>query len=390
MSRATRWAGQAAAAAILGVLAGCASAPRSGPPTRNPDDAAGAAVRPERSAPSGPTVTRPAARWVGVEWSELPGWSGEWLRDWFPAFRRGCSRPAPAWQGVCAAALLDGVADLDAAAARQWLQQRLQPFRVESLDGNADGMVTGYYEPLLEASRVRRPGYEVPIYAPPVGSRTTWTRREIDTLPPAQTGLGGREIAWLRDRLDALVLQIQGSGRLAITEADGSRRVVRVAFAAHNNQPYQSVGRWLIDRGELTLARASWPGIKDWARRNPQRVDEMMWSNPRVVFFREEALPDPSVGPRGAAGVPLTPGRSIAVDPRSVPYGTPVWLDTTEPLSNNPLRRLVVAQDTGTAIVGAVRADYFWGWGDAAEASAGRMKQRLRMWVLWPLDDSPF
>jgi membrane-bound lytic murein transglycosylase A len=110
----------------------------------------------------------------------------------------------------------------------------------------------------------------------------------------------------------------------------------------------------------------------------------MIRSNPRVVFFREEPLPDPAIGPKGAQGVPLTPGRSIAVDPLSVPYGTPVWLDTTEPLSARPLRRLAVAQDTGSAIVGAVRADYFWGWGDEAEAQAGRMKQALRMWVLWP------
>ena len=104
-----------------------------------------------------------------------------------------------------------------------------------------------------------------------------------------------------------------------------------------------------------------------------------------MVFFREEPLPDPTLGPRGAQGVPLTPGRSIAVDPQSVPYGTPVWLDTTEPLSSSPLRRLVMAQDTGSAITGAVRADYFWGWGDNAEQQAGRMKQSLKMWVLWPI-----
>jgi membrane-bound lytic murein transglycosylase A len=159
---------------------------------------------------------------------------------------------------------------------------------------------------------------------------------------------------------------------------------VRLAFAGHNGQPYASVGRWLIDQGELKPDTASWPGIKDWARRNPKRVQEMIWSNPRVVFFREEALPDPGLGPRGAQNVPLTPGRSIAVDPQSVPYGTPVWLDTTEPLSKAPLQRLVLAQDTGSAITGAVRADYFWGWGEDAEAQAGRMQHKLRMWVLWP------
>jgi len=117
---------------------------------------------------------------------------------------------------------------------------------------------------------------------------------------------------------------------------------------------------------------------------NPKRVNELLWSNPRVVFFREEALTDPGAGPRGAQGVPLTPGRSIAVDAQSVPFGSPVWLDTTEPLADAPLRRVVMAQDTGSAIVGAVRADYFWGWGERAEQQAGRMKQPLRMWVLWP------
>jgi membrane-bound lytic murein transglycosylase A len=127
-----------------------------------------------------------------------------------------------------------------------------------------------------------------------------------------------------------------------------------------------------------------WPAIRDWARRFPGRVPEMLAANPRVVFFREEALPDPRLGPRGAQGVALTPERSIAIDPRSLPYGSPVWLDTTEPLTATPLRRLVIAQDTGSAITGAVRADYFWGWGERAEQQAGRMKQALRVWVLWP------
>jgi membrane-bound lytic murein transglycosylase A len=191
-------------------------------------------------------------------------------------------------------------------------------------------------------------------------------------------------LAYVADPLDALILQIQGSGRLDLTEADGSRKLIRVAYSGHNDQPYKSVGRWLIDQGELQPIQASWPGIKGWARQNPKRINELLWSNPRMIFFREEPLPDPQVGPKGAQGVALTPGRSIAVDAQSIPYGTPVWLDSTEPLSSAPLRRLVMAQDTGTAIVGAVRADYFWGWGADAEAQAGRMKQPLRLWVLWP------
>ena len=157
---------------------------------------------------------------------------------------------------------------------------------------------------------------------------------------------------------------------------------VRLAFAGSNDQPYRSVGGWLLQQG--ALRDASWPGIKAWAQRNPQRVQEMLWANPRFVFFREELLSefDAAFGPRGAQGVPLTPGRSIAVDRESIPYGTPVWLASPGPTL--ALQRLVLAQDTGSAIVGAVRADYFVGWGDAAGELAGRLKQPLQLWVLWP------
>jgi membrane-bound lytic murein transglycosylase A len=265
--------------------------------------------------------------------------------------------------------------------------RHLQPYQVESLDGTARGFITGYFEPLVEARRLRNGPFNTAVYAPPPdleSRKPYWTREQLDSLPAARAALQGREIAWVADPLDALLLQIQGSGRLQVTEPDGRDHTVRVAFAGHNGQPYSSVGRCLIDRGELSPGQASWPAIREWARRNPSRVNELIWANPRVVFFREEPLPDPAVGPRGAQGVPLTPGRSIAVDPRSVPYGTPVWIDTTEPVTSKPLRRLVMAQDTGSAIKGAVRADYFWGWdGDAAE-QAGRMRQPLRMWVLWP------
>jgi membrane-bound lytic murein transglycosylase A len=227
----------------------------------------------------------------------------------------------------------------------------------------------------------------VPLYRPPADLSTRkpyWTRQQIDTLSSARAGLRGRELAYVADPLDALILQIQGSGRLQVSEADGRRKLVRVAYAGHNDQPYKSVGKWLIEQGELRPEQASWPEINAWAQKNPGRVNELVWSNPRVVFFQEQALPDPEVGPNGSQGVPLTPGRSFAVDPLSIPYGSAVWLDTTEPLTSTPLRRVVMAQDSGSAISGAVRADYFWGWGVEAEQQAGRMKQPLRMWVLWP------
>ena len=207
-------------------------------------------------------------------------------------------------------------------------------------------------------------------------------QQEIDTQPAARAALQGRVIAYLSHPIDALVLQIQGSGRLRIRQPDGSIRSVRLAYAGSNEQPYKSVGRWLLDQG--ALRDASWPSIKNWVAQNPDRVNDMLWSNPRTIFFREEPLSaqDAVWGPRGSQGVPLTPGRSIAVDPASIPFGTPVWLASAGPPVT--LERLVIAQDTGSAIVGAVRADYFVGWGAEAGELAGRLKQPLRLWVLWP------
>ncbi|MEO6407329.1 MAG: MltA domain-containing protein [Burkholderiaceae bacterium] len=382
----------ALAAAILGMLAACSSVSLTDPEPSRARPPAASIPAPDRaeslSAAPGAPLQRGRSRWVPVRWTDLPGWSADRSAELWPALLRSCERPAAGWAALCAQARRAGIELLSDEATRTWLAQRLQPFRVESTEGASEGLITGYFEPLVEASRTPRPGFQVPLHAPPADLATRrpyWTRAQLDALPAAQQSLRGREIAYVADPLDALILQIQGSGRLMLSEPDGSRRQVRVAFAGHNDLPYKSIGRWLIEQGELRADQASWPAIKAWARQNPRRVSEMLWSNPRVVFFREEALPDPQLGPRGAQSVPLTPGRSIAVDPTSIPYGTPVWLDTTEPLSSAPLRRLVMAQDTGSAITGAVRADYFWGWGEAAEAQAGRMKQSLRMWVLIPL-----
>jgi membrane-bound lytic murein transglycosylase A len=376
-----------AAALILSALAACASGPAEGPApveSRTPAVVPASAPAPA-SAASAAAIQRPRARWVPVDWPDLPGWQADRTAELWPALVRGCDKPVPGWESLCAAA--QAYKPSGDAEARTWLQQRLRPYRVEALDGSIEGLITGYFEPLVEAQRLPRAGFRVALHAPPADLATRkpyWTRQQLDSAPAAQASLRGRELAYVADPLDALILQIQGSGRLQLTEPNGTRKLLRVAFAGHNDLPYKSVGRWLIEQGELKPEQASWPAIKAWAKANPKRVNELLWSNPRVVFFREEPLPDPQLGPKGAQAVPLTPGRSIAVDPQSVPYGTPVWLDTTEPLSNTPLRRAVMAQDTGSAITGAVRADYFWGWGDEAEAQAGRMKQPLRMWVLWP------
>jgi len=321
------------------------------------------------------------SRWVPVRWGELPGFTDDALHEAWNAWLRSCERPAPAFTPLCAEVRQLSIASGE--EQRAWMAARLQPYRIEALDGSAEGLLTGYYEPLLEAARQPGGGYAVPLYRLPAMERKPWyTRQQIDTLPEAQAQLAGRAIAWVRDPVDALVLHIQGSGRLRITEPDGSQRLVRLAYAGSNDQPYQSVGRWLLDQG--ATRDATWPGIKAWIAANPQRVNELLWSNPRYVFFREEPLDalDAGFGPRGAQGVALTPGRSIAVDKGSIPYGTPVWLASSGPQTQ--LARLVLAQDTGSAIVGAVRADYFTGWGAEAGELAGRLKQGLRLWALWP------
>lgn len=330
-------------------------------------------------------IQRARARWIPADWADLPGWTDDRTRELWPALLTGCTRPADGWAGVCA--LARSLKPADDAQAREFLQRTLVPYRIESLDGQTGGLATGYFEPLLHASRVPRNGQQVPLYRPPrdLGTRKPyWSREQLDTLPAARAGLRGQEIAYIADPLDALLVQVQGSGRLRVTEPDGRERAMRLVYAGHNDHGYKSVGRWLIDRGELRSEEASWPAIRDWARRYPERVNELLWSNPRVVFFTEEPLVDEAIGPRGAQGVPLTPGRSVAVDPLALPYGTMLWVDSTEPLTATPLRRVVMAQDTGSAITGAVRVDYFWGWGGQAEQQAGRMKQSLRLWALWP------
>jgi membrane-bound lytic murein transglycosylase A len=369
-------------AGILGIAAGCAVPA----PPETDANATTAAVVPVLAKMREPiAITRARSRWMPVSWSELPGWSDDRTRELWPALLAGCVRPADGWARVCK--LASALQPADDAQARDFLQRTLQPYRVESLAGDSTGMATGYFEPYLSASRVPRGAMQVALWRPPADLATRkpwWTREQLDTLPAARASVRGHEIAYVADPLDALLVQVQGSGRLRITEADGRERLLRLAYAGHNDHTYRSIGRWLVEHGELRAEEASWDTIRDWARRYPKRINEMLWSNPRVVFFREEPLPDESVGPRGAQGAPLTPCRSVAVDPLSVPYGSVLWLDTTEPLSVQPLRRAVMAQDTGSAIVGAVRVDYFWGWGAHAEQQAGRMKQPLRLWALWP------
>jgi len=388
MNRFFSWCSVALCAAVL---VGCSSTPLSTPPVAAPAPVAGS-PRPTLAGPSAPsgapviagaTILRNKARWTTVAWSELPGFEEDNLFEAWSAWIKSCERPGANFVASCADVRRLSIAT--PAEQRDWMRERFQPQRVESLQGDPNGLLTGYFEPQLEASRLPTATFSVPIYQPPrnLAQRKPWfNRRDIDTLPEAQAALRDRVIAYVADPVDALVLQIQGSGRLRLALPEGGSKLIRVAYAGTNEQPYRSVGRWLLDQG--LIKDASWPGIKAWLVQNPQRQQELLWTNPRVVFFKEEALSDldAGFGPKGAQGVALTPGRSIAVDPESIPYGTPVWLASQG--AQTRLQRLVLAQDTGSAITGAVRADYFAGWGAEAQELAGRLRQSLQMWVIWP------
>ena len=363
---------------IVGILAACSSpAPRQGP--------VGAAPISEvaTSRVGQPVVAQSKSRWVAADWSALPGFADDALHEAWGAWTRSCEKPNVAFVKLCSDVRRMSIAD--ASSQRAWMLENLQPYRVESLQGDAQGLLTGYFEPTLEASRVPTAEFAVPLFQAPanLAKRKPWfTRQEADSVPEAQAALRDRVIAYVADPVDAQVLQIQGSGQLRVIQSDGSVRRVRLAYAGSNEHPYRSIGKWLQDR---SLVRdASWAGIKAWMQQNPQRAQELLWVNPRLVFFREvPALDfDAFAGPIGAQGVSLTAGRSIAVDPDSIPYGTPTWISTQGTTAT--LNRLVLAQDTGHAIRGAVRADYFVGSGPVAGEAAGRLRQSLKVWVLWP------
>jgi len=409
------------------VLAACSPLteipPEPGQPGPGAPAAEGPLVVPPLSALPDTAPRTLAGRYKPVNWSELPGWTSDDLSRFWPLFLRDCrglmrptsgnlaapARATPrAWQPVCAAAVDPARAPApgDGAAVRRFLQTYLQPWRLAGTDGKpAVNTVTGYYEPLVRGSRRQGGPYQWPLYGVPHDLLTV----DLGSVYPELAGkrvrgkLDGKRVVpydtraaiesssrrppvvvWVNDPVDNFFLQVQGSGRVLLTDGPDAGSTIRVAYADHNGQPYVSIGRWLIDRGELPPDQASMQNIRAWAQRNPRRVQEMLNANPAVVFFREEAVTDPELGPKGAYGIPLAPQRSVAVDTSFVPLGTPVFLSTTYPASDRPLQRLVLAQDTGTAIRGAARADFYWGYGDEAGQMAGRMKQRGQMWLLWP------
>lgn len=362
-----------------------------------------------------PTATspQPVTRLQPVEWSKLPGWRADPIVEAWPALLASCasSRLPADWRETCDAMRAVGRDDVN--AQRVLVESTLSAWRITTRTPGrkgkttSKGLITGYYEPVLNGARTRGGRYQTPLYAVPDDLLTI----ELGDLYPSLQGervrgklqgrrvvpypdraqltdgkaLAGKELVWVDSAIDAFFLQIQGSGRVLLT--DGT--TVRLAYADVNGQPYKAIGRHLVASGDLTLEQATAQGIRQWLAEHPERQAEVMNSNPSVVFFREEKITDPALGPRGSLGVPLSAGRSVAIDTRLLPLGAPLFLAATHPLTGAPLQRLVVGQDTGGAIRGAIRADLFFGLGAEAGDLAGRMRSDGQLWLLWPRGHVP-
>lgn len=352
----------------------------------------------------------PEAKTRPITFQELPGWAEDGLTDFWPALSQNCSvmrLRQTAWARVCKES--ERVQGQDAAALKQFVEAWFTPYELSDAKGTRSATVTGYYEPLLRGARTRGGPYQIPLYRTPKdlvnvdlssiypelkalrlrgrleGNRVVPypTRADIET----KGLLSGQELLWVDDPVEAFFLQVQGSGRVQLPNGE----TVRVGYAEQNGYPYRSIGRYLIDKGELKPNDASMQSIKSWVAANPHRRDEVLHQNPSVVFFKELGNLNPALGPLGSMGLPLTPVRSLAVDPRYVMPGSLVFLSTRVPRPGAPPRdagvafqRLMIAQDTGSAILGPHRSDIFFGTGSEAGDIAGRMRSDGQMFLLLP------
>nr|WP_312861974.1 MltA domain-containing protein [Roseomonas pecuniae] len=302
----------------------------------------------------------------------LPGWERDRVSEALPAFRAGCVAMADPGPLAAACAEAARLPDGDERAARAFLARHFEPAPA------GEGLITGYYEPVLAVSPIPAPGFTAPLLAPSPGAPDL-ERAGIEAAV-AGGAWPGEVLAWA-DPVDAFFLQIQGSGRAVFP--DGTVR--RLGYGGKNAHPYVPVGRLLIERGAMAREEVSMQSIRAWLREAPPgEARSLMEANPSWVFFRwRDDLPAVG-GPAGTLGAPLVPGRSVAVDRAHTPLGTPLWIATRDPVTGRRLERLVVAMDTGGAIRGPARADLFWGWGDEAGAAAGRMRETGRVWVMRP------
>ena len=347
------------------------------------------------------TTARPPGIGSPVAWSSLESWDADKQSDAWAGFLRSCQKLArEQWREVCELAETSG--DLSDAEVREFFETHFEVRPVYAEGGETLGLITGYYEPLLQGSWEQSGEYQYPLYGVPedllvvdlgavypqlkglrlrgklVGNKVV-PYHDRAQLDDDRELLQGAEILWVNSPVDLFFLHVQGSGLVQL--ADGS--ILAVGYAEQNGHPYQSIGRVLVQMGELEKEEVTLFTIRDWLKSNPERLNEVLSKNPSYVFFElRDAEAD---GPTGALNVALTPRRSIAVDRNVIPLGAPVWLQTTLPNeAQSPLNQLMLAQDTGGAIKGHVRADVFWGRGSEAEKMAGLMKQQGELFVLLP------
>lgn len=347
-----------------------------------------------------PVVDAPALTPVG--WDQIDGWEEDHLAPALETFRNSCRslRWREHWREVCSQA--HELDTMDSLTIRNFFEEYFVPHQVQNSDGSTTGLITGYYGPELLGSREPTEEFRYPLYQQPEdmliialdsvypelsnyrlrgrveGNRVVpyFDREQIDF---GENPLVGNELFWVKDPVDLFFLHIQGSG--SIRMPDGEQVIVN--YANQNGHPYRSIGKLLLDRKAMTRDQMSMQNIRRWVAQNPEAGQLLLAENPSYVFFRE--LPADTTSPPGAMGIPLTALRSLAVDPRTIPLGAPVFLSTTFPGTvDQPLRRLMVAQDTGGAIKGRVRGDFFWGMGNAAGEYAGRMRSQGELWVLLP------
>jgi len=362
------------------------------------------------------------SQYAPLAWSDIAGWNEDDHLAAYKAFRVSC-KPIAAQTGLSAdskalgTSLRDpcrvakGLELNDGAKAKAFFEEQFLPLRISRL-GEGEGFVTGYYEPVIDGSRTQNEVYNVPVYRRPsnlfvrgsnqssvglpnkgqvfrkIGRRKLvpyYDRAEIEDGAIDGRGL---EICWLRDQTDLLFSQIQGSARVSLE--DGS--TVRINYDAHNGYPYTPVGRILIDRGIIPKDQMSMQKIREWMEQNPDGANELRRQNKSYIFFREVQLSDKDEAV-GAQGVPLTPGRSIAVDKSLHVYGTPFFIEGELPIeserSKTPFGRLMIAQDTGSAIVGPARADLYFGAGVDAGKVSGRLRHNMRFVILVPKSLDP-
>ena len=345
---------------------------------------------------------KPYSFLMKADWNEIkPDLESDYLILAWPAWLQSCSTliNRPQWKSVCESALKIEALTNDKLSS--YFYENFDLFQAKNTDGSSDGLITGYYQPVLKGSWTRTKKYNVPLYSPPndlitvdlskvypeLKYKRLRGRVEGNKLIPYLTReeiykqnfpLQGNELVWLENSVEAFFLEIQGSG--VVVFDDGNR--TQIGYANQNGHPYRSMGRELIRKGELKRHKVSMQSIKAWAKKNKKKLQKFLNANPSFVFFRE--LPQGLPGPIGALGVPITTERSVAIDRRYVPLGAPIFLSTTQPNSNEPLSQLMIAQDTGGAINGGVRADFYWGQGKKAGAKAGSMKQVGKIWVILP------